>query len=335
MGRPPDTLWGAPTGSVLASRTAAVIVAYRPNLEELEQVLRRALAQVSLVVVFDNDPDRNEQLSVRKLVERVSGEFDDNRVRLLSQGSNLGLSKAYNASVKVAREAGAVHLLLLDQDSQLEPFAVDHALKHAAAISNRFPVGAMSCTNIEEVSMTLPIDLVLDALRTAHYTKRFPNQERPDAGEVNEIPTFTNSGTILPVQLIESLGGFDESLFLDAIDYEFSLRLRSHGLVIFKAADAQVLHRQGEPFQTSLLGHRVELRSFPPERTYHIVRDTLLFCKRWWTVFPAVVGGIFTSLLLNNLGAVALLPNRAKRLERIIQAVSDMGHGRRTLPLPP
>ena len=187
-------------------------------------------------------------------------------------------------------------------------------------------VGAISARNIEENPIQfLPYRLMsrIPELLRAHAYRG--GALRRDGG-VEEVRTFTNSGTLIPTEVLRATGPFDEALFLDAVDYEYSLRLRSRGLHLFEVTRTGVRHQLGERYEWGVAGQSVPLRSFGVQRHYHIVRDTMVFARRWWRRFPRDVAGILVSMAAVILGASLVLPNHTLRLKAIIVALYDAGH---------
>ena len=92
------------------SRTYAVIVTYKPDLAALEAQLARLRPQVSAIAIIDNASDEAVRIALRDLAKR----FD---AMLLENENNLGIATALNQGIACAREKGASHVLLMDQDS--------------------------------------------------------------------------------------------------------------------------------------------------------------------------------------------------------------------------
>lgn len=114
----------------------AVVVTFNPDLVILSHTLVSLVPLVDGIVVVDNGCSEAVRRHLQTLAER--GE-----IVLVRQARNIGLAAAQNLGVDVARQRGAGAVLLLDQDSELEPMMV-HRLKEAwAAVAGlRAPSGA-------------------------------------------------------------------------------------------------------------------------------------------------------------------------------------------------
>src|SRR5689334_17381839 len=94
------------------SKVFAIVVTYRPDAQVAECV--RALEpQVERILIVDNGSGPEHLQALQALC--------GDKVRLLALGRNLGVGAGHNAGIAAAREAGATHVLLLDQDSVPAP----------------------------------------------------------------------------------------------------------------------------------------------------------------------------------------------------------------------
>lgn len=312
-------------------RLTALLVTFNPDPPELADTLAKAVAQVENVVVVDNSPGMDEQATVRRCVEEVAGthppESGNGHIVLDTQGKNSGLPKAYNAGLLRAKSLGTDLVLLLDQDSSLDASAVSELRRVYSALGSSLRIGAVCCENIELVHISLPIDVVLEKLKRSRRLGKDIGLIDSPAREQN---LFTNSGAMIPLSTALEVGGFDESLFLDAVDYEYSLRLAANGYKIFVAEAARVFHKQGQTYLRRFLWWQLQLRTYPPMRSYYIVRDTLRLGKKWWRRYPRTVVGIIGTMALSSLGAVLLLPDRGERIRKLLLALKDWDPSRQS-----
>src|SRR5690606_13232277 len=86
------------------------------------------------------------------------------------------------------------------------------------------------------------------------------------------VSEILSSGSLIPKATYEAVGGMDDGLFIDAVDFEYCWRLRSYGYVIFKQPDALLGHRLGDGKQ-KILG-LVSVGLPAPFRHYYAFRNT-------------------------------------------------------------
>lgn len=250
-----------------SAQVLAVAVAFRPDAELLLEGLRRASAQVAEVVVLDNGSplvDRHPWWQGLDLPERA---------RLVPLSENRGLGAAYNEAVRLARERGARFVLLLDQDSLLEPGCVDALLRHHDERAARGPVGALGPTFVDG----------RNGDRAPFVRFGFPLNHKfhaPAGGDV-DVDFLISSGSLIPLTAIEAAGGFDEGLFIDSVDMEWCFRAKRAGLQLVGVADARMLHTIGDELVRLPGGGTMHVHS--PLRLYMMTRNRVALWRRGGT----------------------------------------------------
>ena len=92
-------------------RTVGGIVAFHPDPSGLLRLVATTAPDVTRVVVFANSPLN------RSIKERLAAAAGATPVTVMAPRQNVGLGKAYNKIVELARLEGAGFVLLFDQDS--------------------------------------------------------------------------------------------------------------------------------------------------------------------------------------------------------------------------
>lgn len=285
------------TSEPTAPRPIAVLTAYRAPTELVERV-RQLGTQVAAVVIVD---DGSHSLSALDLPERGVVTVDLER--------NSGIAAALNRGIEQARELGATHIVTLDQDSALSPTYVAEAIellddlsaagaRPAAVVPERFGAHGVASTH----SPVLADDPI-------------------------------QSGQVIPIEVFDAIGGFDERLFIDAVDTEFVMRARAAGFDFWILPGSWLDHAIGEQVAVEFFGR--ELRIFgrtrqhfyhAPFRTYYTVRNGLALWhlhRRGNTAWlmKRTRGLVWTTCL-----AVALAPDRWRQL---VAAAHGASHGLR------
>ncbi|MCR5582032.1 MAG: glycosyltransferase [Eggerthellaceae bacterium] len=199
------------TSTYPQERIYATVVTFNPDLKRLRDNLRAVSGQAAGVFVVDNGS--RDVRAVRFLVS----EFPS--CMLVENGQNLGVAAALNRGVRAARDAGAVAVLLLDEDSTSAPGMVQTLARHLD----------------EDVGLVCPLIgnyLEGDALETS------------DA--VCQVSRAINSGSLVSVAAYEAVGGFDEMLFVDWVDMDFCANLRLHGFRILQTHEVALAHAIGD-----------------------------------------------------------------------------------------
>lgn len=259
---------------------AAILVTYHPEPRLLDEVLRAAGGQVDHLIIIDNGSSPSAVQDIR----RIAGTLRTTRTIRVTEvysPENRGLPIPFNEGIRIARDAGDRFVLFLDHDSVLLPGAVPRLLEENDRLAGAIPLGALEAHNDE------PIVLPTDDFLAGYWRRHAPTV----ADGVTDDFLGTNSGLFVPLTTIDRIGGFDEGYFVDAVDFEFSLRLRSAGLRLLQISDARIRHQRGEPSPAGSRPPRFEFRRVRPARHYYVARDTFRTWRRYWRKFPLV--GLF------------------------------------------
>jgi len=242
---------------------AAVVVAYRPDPDQLTEVLAAVLPQVGPLLLVDNGGLDRAVVPSRPNVE------------VLDMGFNAGIAAAQNAGIERAKLRGAKFVLLLDQDSVAAPDMVRCLL---AALEERRAEG-------RKIAACGPSYELGDGQKSSGFLAAgsFGFREvTPDRGHSSVACDFLiASGMLIPVDTLAAVGGMDESLFIDHVDTDWCFRAASHGFRCFGVPGAVMQHRLGQSCRSVRIGGRKRrLPRHPALRYYFIVRNSVLLRHR-------------------------------------------------------
>ena len=240
-------------------RVCAIVITFHPEVEVLGN-LTQLRPQVDDLVVVDNGSSAKELEPLRTLIAGDMGTM------LIENGENLGIATALNIGVRSAIRRGAGWILLFDQDSCVTEGLADTMIS-----------GFVSSRLGDRLAILVPkyVDRRLGL--------RLP-QNRVAAGGLEAAMT---SGSLLRAETFERCGFFVDDLFIDGVDYEYSLRLRQRGYVIEECLDATLLHSPGTPRQHKLAGRRLfTTANYSPLRRYYQERNKIWIARRYVMSFP-------------------------------------------------
>ena len=248
---------------------AAVLVTYHPDQATLRAALQALHGQVAQVWVVDNTaaPDACPWLPALVGTAAVPAQ-------LLSQRQNLGIGAAHNIGIQAARAQGARWVLLLDQDSCLEPGAVARLREAALALQQRG----------ERVAAVGPQYRARDGKEWSGFVRfgwlRLVHQPASAACPIVPADFLISSGSLIPMAALEAIGPMDEALFIDHVDTEWCLRARTLGYRMFGVHGARMVHALGERRWRVWLGRWRNLPLHAPFRYYYIFRNNALLQQR-------------------------------------------------------
>lgn len=219
----------------------ACFVTYNPDFGLLKRALRSIAGQVDLVFVVDNGSST---------AEAVSKLSQESRCQFVSLGRNLGIAAAFNEAFRRAAAAGLTWLITCDQDSVMPQGMVD-AFLSAAEHSDHGRLGIV-CPNFQN--------------RTTGRVEY--SQEAPTL-----IQKCISSGAMTSISAWEEVGGFDEVMFIDGVDFDFCSRLMNAGLGILLVPNVCIEHEIGNAQVYRILGHEFIVFNHSAFRKYYIAQN--------------------------------------------------------------
>lgn len=251
------------------SDVAAVLVTFNPSLEALCASVEAVARQVSDVYVVDN----GSSSFPAPWQEKLSGQCVS-RLHFLPQSSNLGIGAGHNIGIEQARECGSTFVLLLDQDSQVEPGTVARLRSSYAELTKSgIQVAAVGSRYRDHDGGTLS-----RFVRVGILGFKLLDCNRADA--VLDVDFLLSSGSLIPLSAISDIGLMDESLFIDHVDTEWCFRAKAHGFQLFGVCDAVMTHALGERRKEIWLLRQRVVPFHKPFRYYYMFRNSLLLYRR-------------------------------------------------------
>jgi rhamnosyltransferase len=280
---------------------AAVIAAYSPP-ETLLETVRALLVQVPHVVVVDD----GSPADLAGLYTRLAGEG----AVIIRQPANLGIAAALNAGLKLAETNWEpTFFLTLDQDSVITDGYVERALRtHADARKAGIDVGVVCAASYSG-----------HPVPTMSGTGPFVNAFDP-----------MQSGFVIPRSTVDRIGRFDEGLFIDGVDSEYTMRARSAGLSVLVGAGCDIAHDLGQRQPGMLLGRPVRLGGreisynyHSPARVYYISRNGTILTLRYALKSPGWTAKRLVEELKAHVLRFSFSPGRSKLLRAAARGFVD------------
>ena len=200
-------------------KVAAIIVSYNPD-SNLFDSINLLLNQVEKVIIVDNG-------SKEKYVKYIKS-INEDKIEIILNKENLGIATALNIGVRKALENGYEWILTMDQDSKASPDMVKKMFNVYNSI------------NREERKDILSIfpNFVDERIQSIEENSNMNSYEYVDAD--------ITWGILLRNVVFETVGFFDDSLFIDLVDTDFCMRLNEKGIKMIKIRDAVLYHSLGE-----------------------------------------------------------------------------------------
>jgi len=294
----------------VGARLACIVVTYHPDMDTLARQIA-ALPATSALVIVDNASGASLLSELRAL------SLARERATVITNTENRGLAAAINQG---ASEAGSQwpdieFLLLLDQDSVPRAESVDLLLEQLQRLSHASPAAACVGPNLLDPATGLTHGF--HRMTRWRWTRLYPGT---DSSTPISCSNLNGSGTLLRADLLRSLGGLNESLFIDHVDTDWSFRVLSAGYGLYGIPNAVFEHHMGErTHRIWLLGWRAwPMRS--PQRHFYLYRNAVFLMGRdyvpgVWKVWAVV------KLLVTAAIHIMIDPQRWKQLKEMSRGV--------------
>lgn len=268
------------SGESLTVPTCGITATCNPDPEVFKRVADAAVSQLDHLIIIENGSSKTfrSELSDWCGHGNPGGKSGLGRTTVVYNESNLGLSKAFNQALKIALPRGHQRIVFLDHDSVLMPGAVSALQTEYSRLEQQYHVGALLALNQEK--RNLPTDKFLEG----YFRRRGMFSD----GNVREVMLLTNSGTFVDSAIFDRVGLFDESYFVDAVDFEFSLRLISRGYRLFAVDSARIEHSRGVLDERKIGGWSWGFHRPAVWREYFVARDTLRTVLRYGRTVPVM-----------------------------------------------
>lgn len=265
-------------------KIAGMVTLYHPD-DGVAENIKSYLDDLDFLYVLDNteEPDSKWADFFCKI----------ENVQYISFCDNKGISYALNYALREADEAGYKFLLTMDQDSRFSPGAVKQYKELIEAYaSKRWGSVAM-------------------------YAVAYDHKEKDE--KPREIEVGITSGSVLLVAVAKKIGGFDEALFIDEVDYEYCYRAADHGYKIVEFPGIFLRHSIGARTYHSVFGFRYNTFNHAPIRRYYIARNHVyIFCK-----YPRKRVKYTINLIKTVIKIVLAEKNKSKKLRYMARGIWD------------
>jgi rhamnosyltransferase len=239
----------------------AIIVTYSPDIEHIKSMVKEILSANISVIIYDNTPISSSSSDCSGSISELYQQ--DSKVCVIGDGENNGLSIAFNRSIRAAYNfsRNIDGFIFFDQDSHVSSEKLEKLiLDYKDLIFKKIPVGVIGAT---------PVDSNGEPYRVRPY---FKNEiDLPD--EFSSMSFVISSFSFIPTTTIEKVGYFDERLFIDLVDSEYSFRCQKVGLLNIMTSNVKFTHVVGTA-RIRLLGRAFSVSN--PLRNYYQARNLIL-----------------------------------------------------------
>lgn len=242
-------------------KVSAIIVLYNPNLELLDEQYDTLDSQVDTVIYIDNSPNQNVRNKIVNWIK--SKQMGVNYY--LSMDGNVGIAKAQNKGILLAKELNSNYVLLLDQDSLLSKNMVSNLLYAWVTLEKEgMKIAAIGPSFVDAKSGEIAKIIRHSGLSVKKITPSLENNY-----EVADY--IISSGSLIKIQNFDEIGLLKEELFIDWVDIEWGLRAKELGFSSIVIPAVIMRHSIGDEF-VEFINRKKNLHA--DFRNYFIVRNS-------------------------------------------------------------
>lgn len=225
----------------------AGIVTFNPDIERLSENIESVINQVSSIVIFDNGSEN---------INEITRLAENNNVFVIKSTKNVGIAKGLNEIFQNVVEQSYNWVLTLDQDSICPNNLICEFEKESS--------------NFQNVGIFCPI---IDDLNR--------NQKEIISNDAIEVKNCITSASLTSIQAWKDIDGFDESLFIDNVDFDFCKRLRINNFKIVQVRSVALSHEIGKVTNYTIFGKTFTPMNHSAFRKYYIARNSIYFGKKF------------------------------------------------------
>ncbi len=297
--------WAGGGWDVSRMKLAVILVNYNGkqyNEACIDSILSGEGAWELKIFVVDN---ASADDSMQMLQKCYHGE---ERVQIALLNKNYGFSRANNEGIRLAKQWGAEAVLLLNNDTEVEP----DMISELAQCAMRHP----DCVIAPKIYYSDRRDVLWSAggeVSPIVRKVRHIGLNQKDTGQFDKerrIGFATGCCLLLPRAVIEKSGLLDERFFLYYEDTEYCFRLRKMGIDIWYCPRARLYHKVGASSKGAdsplcayyiarnwLLCNRLHLRGRYPLFLFYYGINRTICCLLWlfrgkWALVQATWRGI-------------------------------------------
>jgi len=261
----------------------AIIVTYNCD-SSIKENIELLLPQVKTILLVDNGSNKSS-------VDLLNDIYNDN-IEIIYNKKNMGIAYGLNQGLKYAYKNSYKLYLTMDQDSKISLGSIAKMLEVLNLNKSIISVGP----NFSNILSNKPYKIV---------------------------DYLISSGNLTYTDKAMRVKGYTDNLFIDSVDFDFSLKLRSTGNKLAYVYNSEITHKIGEYEDANLWGKKFKITAHSPLRNYYIFRNYHYIIRKYHSHFPKfclryrfkVTGYFFKLLLIQN--------NKKEKLRMIFKGIRD------------
>jgi rhamnosyltransferase len=261
---------------ISSNKILIVIVSFNDSFS-LNRLINSINHEKFNVFIFDNSTDLSNQ-------DRVKAYGSIKNISVVGFGKNYGIGYALNNAINYASTHQYEWIVTFDQDSII----IDGQIEALLEATSKFPEAKSFSSCYQSIDQSTDLN----------------------------VAYAITSGNLVHIDAVKEVGGYDESFFIDAIDFDISLKLRRRGYKIVRVAKSKMFHQIGLNDNSEPKNKLLYLRH-SSQRRYYQTRNILTLCTRHIIYEPIFIGKLFFIFMVSLIMAAIYDESSCKTLKMI------------------
>lgn len=261
-----------------------LIVTYNPD-DRLIRLMEAITGEFENILIVDN----NSHFDINLLINGY-------KYHLIKNNENQGAAAALNIGARFAISKGARWLLMLDQDT----IPTKSILLIYNQIFSKYPFKE----RIGQIGVSF-------------------NNTGTEKTLYKSVTTLMTSGTLLSLEVYNQIGSFRNDLFIDCVDYEYSLRIKREGYINLLSPEIAIDHRLGSIKKKKFMFISVSSSNHPPQRRYFMARNHVILSLEYFRYFPIWVLKINYHFIKSLLSMIFVDDHKTDKFKMSFKGLKD------------
>ncbi|WP_112778692.1 glycosyltransferase [Deinococcus koreensis] len=252
------------------SNLGAVVVCFDTGSGFTNRLRRLLNVSHNIVVVINRFSDVSNQSSfVRQIKSDFIFEITVLKLIIIELDDNYGIGHALNRGVQYLPNR-VEWIIFFDDDTELmfeSSLSIYHEVRKTIEIYGDEKFGILGLGYRDSLE---------DSDKTAEDSFKLKY-------------SVITSGSVIKKSTLQLIGAFREDYFIDSVDIEYCIRLKSKGLYVAQSGKIAMIHPIGEKYTRNVLGRKIVFTKHNSLRCYYITRNRILLGKQYFRLYPELI----------------------------------------------
>ncbi|WP_289091692.1 glycosyltransferase [uncultured Bacteroides sp.] len=267
-----------------------IIVTFNPD-NSILKLLNSCLLLSSQIIVVDNGSKNSD------IIKKEINQASDN-IQFIPLEKNYGIGYAINRGIREIDFSSKKWVITFDQDS-LPPH--DLLRYYDYVVTNENNIGLIGLNysyyaNIESSNKKIIYKKSLDQI---------------------------TSGLMHNTEIFKNVGLYNEKMFIDCVDFEYTLRVNRAGYKTITIENKVLNHRIGNPKTVYFCGFKIISMNHNSFRQYFIVRNHIWLAKKYFRKYPFYILKKIYHLLVRIIKTILIDDDKLKKITKILLGIKD------------